>query len=153
MDCFAARAGNNVSVVREERIDELFDVVVGKETGAMISGLIEMFERGKLPSGNDLAQLSGELAGEEQEVAVTLLFFATGALQRIMCLNDVNDDESLLILAAGYEYRHLCRLLVHLGVPYDMESLDVLLEDEPEKLAFLQDVIGTVVDGSTSQEK
>ena len=56
--------------------------------------------------------------------------------------DDPDDDESLLILAAGYEYRRLCRLLMDLGVPHDLESLAVLLEDEPEKLAFLHEVCG-----------
>ena len=73
---------------------------------------------------------------------MTLLFFATGALQRMLHRDDPDDDESLLILAAGYEYRRLCRLLMDLGVPHDLESLAVLLEDEPEKLAFLQEVCG-----------
>ena len=86
-------------------------------------------------------QLSGELIGEEQEVAATLLFFATGAMQRLLYRNDPDDDESYLVLAAGYEYRHLCRLLLDLGMPYDLESLELILEDAPETLEFLREII------------
>lgn len=144
VDCFDARAGNGGSARggRDDCIDEVYDLVAGKETETLTLNLMDFFETGKLPTARDLAQLSGELSGEEQEIITTLLFFATGALQNVLYMDDPDDEDSLLILAAGYQYRRLCRLLLALGIPHDVESLSIILEDEPEKFEFLRELIG-----------
>ena len=129
---------------RGDCIDEIYDLVAGKETETLTLNLIGFFETGKLPTAHDLAQLSGELSGEEQEIITTLLFFATGALQNVLYMDDPDDEDSLLILAAGYQYRRLCRLLLALGIPYDVESLSIILEDEPEKFEFLRGLISEI---------
>ena len=78
---------------------------------------------------------------EEQHLVATAIIVATGACQQIISREDTDDDESPLILAARYGYRRVCRVLLDVGVPRDLESLDVMLEEEEEPLALLRELI------------
>ena len=141
-DCFDSRAGRSSARTTrtDDCLDKIFENVVGKDTGTLIVNLADLFENGSLPNGDDLAQLSGEFKNEEQEVALALMFFATGAMQQHIDSNGAQNEESYLVLCARYEYGHLCRILIDLGLGLDLESLEIILEDEPETLQFLRHV-------------
>ena len=129
VDCFGSLSGPGV-VERKEvcAIDDCYDSdLIGKEIEPLMLKLVETFEQGKLPYEMHWV---GDYTRQEEEVAVAILFFATGALQQPLRIEDAMDDGNYLVCAASNGYRHLCEILLNIGWPYSLECLEIMHESE-----------------------